>query len=67
MYTCLTDKKNISIDSEMSTIKLTNSNGKQIFSDYVIDNMHTGNYCGDDESVPPTSSLKPKTMKALLY
>ncbi len=24
-------------------------------------------YCGDDESVSPTSSLKPKTKKALVY
>ncbi len=25
------------------------------------------NYCGDDESVSVTSSLKPKTKKALVY
>ncbi len=34
--------QNSEIESEMFTFKWTNSNGKQIFSDYVIRNMHTG-------------------------
>ncbi len=39
---CLTDIKNISIESEMSTFKWSNWNGKQIFSDYVsVWDMHT--------------------------
>ncbi len=29
--------------------------------------MHIGAYDGDDESVLPSSSLKPKTKKALVY
>ncbi len=40
VYLCLTYIKNISIESEMSTFKWTNSNGKQIFSDYVICMKH---------------------------
>ncbi len=36
MNICLIDMKNISIESNISTFKWTNSNGKQIFSDYVI-------------------------------
>ncbi len=66
VYIC----KNISIKSEMSAFKWTNSNGKQIFSDYVICMKHAYrriHYCDDDESVSPTSSLKPKTKKALVY
>ncbi len=53
----------------MSTFKLTNLNGKQIFSDYVIHmkQAHPLAYCGDDESVSPNSSLKTKTKKALVY
>ncbi len=45
---------NISINSEMSTFNWTNSNGKQIFSDYVICMKHAYrriHYCGDDKSV----------------
>ncbi len=41
-----------------------------MFSDYVIDMKHAYwsiHYCGDDKSVSPTSSLKPKTKKALVY
>ncbi len=62
--------KNISIQSEMSTFKWTYWNWKQIFLDYVIRVKHAYrriHYCGDDESVSPTSSLKPKTKKTLVY
>ncbi len=63
VYACFTDMKNISIESEMSTFKWTNSNGKQMFSDYVIRMKHAYrriHYCGDDESVSPSSSAENK-------
>ncbi len=69
VYLCLTDIKNIYIESEMSTFKWTNSNRKQIFSDSVW-NLHTGASLLQRwwwwVSVP-TSSLKLRTKKALVY
>ncbi len=70
VHTCLTDMKNISIESEMFTFKWTTL--KTIFSDYVMCMKHAHmrvHYCADDESVSvsPTSSLNPKTKKAFVY
>ncbi len=60
----------IFIESEISTFKWLNSNVKQIFSNYIFCIKHPQrriHYCVDDESVLLTSSLKPKTKKALEY
>ncbi len=69
VYLYLTDIKNIYIESEMSTFKWTNSNGRQIFSDYVIRMKHAYRRITSAEmtSLSLTLSLKPRTKKALVY